>query len=122
MSKKFTMRDVVEAIRKDGLPKYRGAFFDWKYGDDEMPVIVGGCALGQAALNLDVDADQLWRVLPMTFRRAVTHMNDFSDRSLPEIADAVASESNLDTVIIVSDLTEYGAPYKRPIVEQHDAP
>jgi hypothetical protein len=111
------LREVVDAIRKDGLPKHKGSFFHWGPGDR----VISGCALGQAALNLDVDPEALWTALPRTFRGRVVNLNDQTDLTLPQIADKMEEfgYQSPDQELIVQIPLGYTRP---PVVEPNDAP
>lgn len=51
--KEFTIREIVEAVRENGLEHLRG---EWFHSYDGK--ITGGCVLGQAAYNLSVVANE----------------------------------------------------------------
>lgn len=57
--KKLTVRDFVEAMKKNGYPKIQGSYA--KYADREHTEVEGACAYGQAALNLDMSPTALLR-------------------------------------------------------------
>jgi hypothetical protein len=60
MSKKFTFRALLKAIRQNGYTKTKHQFYEWDFGDGtEKKKLVAACAFGQAALNLGVNVDTL---------------------------------------------------------------
>lgn len=54
MTKKFTIQEVIDAIRKNGYPQTTGTMVS--RGGKK---ILGACAIGQAGLNLKVDPYRL---------------------------------------------------------------
>src|SRR4051812_31372755 len=52
---KITIREVVAALRDNGLPKIENVY----YTKDDEGNVTGACALGQIAYNLHADADLL---------------------------------------------------------------
>jgi hypothetical protein len=104
--RRIKIRDVVEAIRKDGLTKTKGEFFEY---DKTGEKIIGGCALGQAALNLSVRTDELWGELPEGFRDRVVVLNDHTNLELPEIATQIEEEFKrfLDDEINIWGVQDY---------------
>jgi hypothetical protein len=117
----ITLRDVAEAIRKNGLPKTTDNFYEYESGGvryKRTKLLVGekpvaACALGQAGLNLDVDAEKLYGKLnllrsddPSTksylfLGDEIAKANDAGD-SLEEIADAIINQypNLLDTEVM----------------------
>jgi hypothetical protein len=117
----ITVRDVAEAIRKNGLPKTTNNFYEYESGGvryKRTKLLVGekpvaACALGQAGLNLDVDAEELYDKLNLlrsddTTTRSylflgdeIAKANDDGD-SLDEIADAIINQypDLLDTKVM----------------------
>jgi hypothetical protein len=89
--RRIKLRTVVNAIRKNGYPKIRGQFTSRKWNRETFQYeISGGCAIGQAAINLGgVDASTLSANMPNVVARAIVHMNDHTPLSLPEIADGI---------------------------------
>ena len=97
-----TLADVIDAIEKNGLEKVQGEYI--RYDASNTPV--AGCAIGQAAINLDVghyerfeqydDAEfflyepsRLGERLHVSvdgFTDTVYRLNDTSELTLPEIA------------------------------------
>jgi len=53
--KEVTVSDILDAIERNGLPKAKGEYFH----RDTSEKIVGACALGQAAFNLDISPSDL---------------------------------------------------------------
>lgn len=120
--KKVKVSEVFDAIEKNGLPKIRKTFF--KYEREGLGVsdhwikdgnVIAACALGQAAINLSVDADSLYNTLndidnekyttPYIGDR-ITELNDsfVEELSLPEIAQYMRDHyaAFLDEEIYVS--------------------
>ena len=121
--KTFTVQEVIDAIRKDGWKKAYGAY--WKdsngdyLGDEDFDFetidrsnIDSACALGQAALNLDVNPIYLETALnsipiklsgyeyETSLGVDITRLNDNTrneDLTLPQIADNL--EAKLSTAI-----------------------
>lgn len=52
-TKEYTLREIFEAIKKNGLLHLRG---EW-YGTNDKGKVNGACVLGQAAFNLNVPAN-----------------------------------------------------------------
>lgn len=84
---KVTGQEILDAIRKNGLPKARTVY----YHHDEDRNIVAACAIGQAAINLGVRAASLDYALGMASSR-VKELSDFTDLTFPEIADTIEKE------------------------------
>jgi hypothetical protein len=112
----FTLRQVVDAIRQNGLPQAYGTFFadrrewnpdiDYKL-KDLKPDTIHACALGQAAFNLDVDPTDLINsieelddiigedgdiVFVSGIANDVINMNDTQQRTLSSIATFLENE------------------------------
>jgi hypothetical protein len=69
-----TVNEVVEAIKKNGWPKTKRSYFRTSIGigiSSYVPSdIESACAMGQAALNLDMPPDIIAQVLEQTNIRA----------------------------------------------------
>ena len=112
----FTLRQVVDAIRQNGLPQAYGTFFadrqeynpaiDYRLRDLK-PDTIHACALGQAAFNLDVDPTDLINeieelediegedgsiVYVSGFANDVINMNDTQHKGLNQIAKYLEEE------------------------------
>jgi len=118
----ITVQNLIDAIRKNGLIKIQGNYYAFETNKDFGPVNVnyryevldednineitsyptpiGGCAYGQAANNLGVEASDLdarSRLTGITIDTGgeyrlvlndyIRHLNDDTDMSLGEIAD-----------------------------------
>ena len=113
---RFTLRQVVDAIRQNGLPQAYGTFFadrqewnpaiDYRF-KDLKPDTIHACALGQAAFNLDVDPTDLINeieelediegedgsiVYVSGFANDVINMNDTQHKGLNQIAKYLEEE------------------------------
>ncbi len=103
-----TVADIIEAIRQNGLPKYHGNFYyfngasrSYRYSSAQVEA---ACALGQAAINLNVAANQLWQGLndlnifidleTKALGHYIAHLNDDTELTLQQIADRLDSELN----------------------------
>lgn len=103
--KEITLGELADAIEKNGLPKFTGSFYDIEEIGPEAPhqpaYIVAACAFGQAAINLDVSAPDLFNnVNELMYAESVGNSpegdffigdyvvreNDHSTQTLPEIA------------------------------------
>lgn len=92
---KLTVRDVVEAIEKNGYQQISGMYVGNLNGQ------LAGCAIGQAAINLGVDADSLSDALSYVERKRkdlnpldayIIWLNDKRGKSTKEIAAAVREQ------------------------------
>jgi len=88
----ITLRQFVDAIRKNGLPQARGQYFTV----DVDNTVVTACALGQATINLDIKAanylNRWYYNLPaegMFEQPDIVELNDRDGLSLEEIADTI---------------------------------
>jgi hypothetical protein len=94
-TKKFTIKQIVDAIRQNGLPKGK-----YKYVTRRNGVPVSGCALGQAALNLGVGPVALanafmnreWESGIGRIANNIISLNDNTAFSLAEIADRIENQ------------------------------
>jgi hypothetical protein len=104
--KKVTVQEVIDAIRQNGLKKAKLHYwrtrsgkalitgYPTNYDEIDRTHIGAGCAIGQAALNLDVNPQYLYRSLN-TIRVAsgrglglqIVELNDATTMPLPRIAD-----------------------------------
>lgn len=93
--------DVLDAIEKNGLPKITGAFLQTDDGiewDNRLPKygkFTGGCALGQAARNLNLAPRALCERINLKFPTLATEivfLNDSTRLTLPEIANRVRAD------------------------------
>jgi hypothetical protein len=136
MSKKrtrFTVREIVAAIRKNGAEKIKDYYYQYsndvrlnrsltyvnRRGSVKTYPLQGGCAFGQAARNLGVEAsildESIGRLPEISLFDPVTHqsrklnsvirsLNDNTPMTLQEIADYVEkwlSEDQLNRVVYV---------------------
>jgi len=89
MSRDITVREFIEAMRKNGYTQARnGEYINYEYVGD-LKVISSACAYGQAALNLGVDPAQLHVTHFQGFPNIVA-LNDREGLSIEEIADRIA--------------------------------
>jgi len=108
----LTLADVINAIEKNGLKKVKGSYITYDY--DGTPN--GGCAFGQATINLDIKEtydDGTAHYEPMTlshmikdagvldFPNRVYSMNDSTRWGLKRIAKELREEfaNELETII-----------------------
>lgn len=85
--KDITVDEFIDAMEKNGLEKIRGSYY--REGVDG---IYAGCAFGQAAINLGVAPHDLrgsMRFISEVAARDIIHQNDYSDATLPEIAQGL---------------------------------
>jgi hypothetical protein len=104
--KYFTIRELADAIEKNGLPHAHGAFFKDEDNEDisieYMAKITSACALGQAAINLGVkpllwrDASDYTQVFSF---HDVVELNEEAKDSLAEIANYIRTEYPLDIIL-----------------------
>lgn len=87
-----TVRDVFNAMEKNGYRKARGIFYRRskasKYASKLGPII-SACAIGQAALNLNIPPNVLQHALTFVDHRLTTEiirLNDTTTKTVPEIA------------------------------------
>jgi hypothetical protein len=108
---RLTVAKLLDAIEQNGLPKIKGEFIEYD-GENDIPM--AGCAMGQAAINLNTTPYALndlyynWLGFQKGFAENWEHgdwdivfMNDHSDLTLPEIAQRarLALKDELDVVI-----------------------
>ena len=87
------VKDVFDAIEKNGLPKAKGYFLKDAAGvefDTRLPLEpTSGCALGQAAFNLGRSPRYICAVLNSRSNEITTYIvnqNDNTNKTLPQIA------------------------------------
>lgn len=105
--KRFTLRDFIDAIRKNGLKQNKGHLF--AYSLETVPfavtnygkfipsdgVITGACAFGQGLINLGIDRPDgigISSSLMGSFYDRVWRLNDYEDRTPEEIANMLEEE------------------------------
>lgn len=81
---KLTIKDVYDAIEKNGLPWHHKDFYLVEGGE-----IVAACAIGQAAYNLNVEAISLHRALN-NVKAATAYMYIFLATEIEEFNDSTA--------------------------------
>lgn len=92
------LSEVFDAIEKNGLPQIKNWFYEFKgFGKSDSlkrlnDTIIGTCALGQAAVNLNADANQLYdqinEVEPfLRIGDIIAGWNDTTGLTYKEIAD-----------------------------------
>jgi hypothetical protein len=111
MATKEEILDVLKAIRKNGYEKVKGSYFHYEGRglSDRFTAndkVVGGCALGQGALNYELEPLALCQILrawvtsdrdipprpiykdqPVRLPEFITALNDYTELTIPEIAD-----------------------------------
>lgn len=99
----MNIQDVIDAIRQNGYTKIKHRYFHTDtYGYSNTPdepakanKILGGCALGQASINLGISVIDLEHRLMDSniwsgghpLNAAIRSLNDMTNLSLPQIAD-----------------------------------
>lgn len=108
--KKVTLADIIDAIEKNGYTQIIGEFI--RYDPDDGKTVIGACALGQAALNLDVHPDKLFKAIRydasdrvVGFTNTIFNMNDFQRLPLPLIAPVLRRKyaTSLDELIEIEN-------------------
>lgn len=109
MTLSFNIKDIADAIRKDGYKQITGHYVI--YANVSNNEIIGACALGQAALNLQVEPaslqmyiDKLTKdsiptcpeghdgaIVYYSLGSMIVHLNDIHEWTLDKIADWVDS-------------------------------
>lgn len=92
--------DVLDAMEKDGYKKATGTFFrnrkraniDW----DARSNVVYACAIGQAALNLNIDPNTLQLALGPKLGPEIVSLNDESSRTVRSIARLLKKQWDQD--------------------------
>jgi len=126
--KKVTIKQIIEAMRKNGYKFTRGTFFrdafsDYPISDErrkDMEVVRFGsaCAMGQAAANLGVNATELEKRLGMVVAfangpmmrvsSAIVDMNDNKDMLPAAIADILEENlKNIEDMAFILPVQEY---------------
>lgn len=116
--KKFTARDIIDSIEKNGLPQTVGALFRQAeylspiYNFEEDTVIGSACALGQAAINLGVDysfVDIFYNRAQEGFLGYIVNLNDNQLLDFKGIADILRVEfgDKLDTIVFSAEEFDY---------------
>lgn len=101
MKRELTVREFIEAIRKNGYDKAKGEYF--RRGNSRKPSgyfedinnagpIVAACAYGQAALNLKVPPASLRNIMAKSKKLThlsdkVINLNDNTNLNMQQIAD-----------------------------------
>jgi hypothetical protein len=98
-----TLRDAIEAIRKNGYPKAHGQYIEYSFNGDGR--VIRACAAGQGALNLPDMAPSTFESIINVFIRAVGgisinesnfttlhNLNDWTILSIPQIADVLEEQ------------------------------
>jgi hypothetical protein len=118
-----TVAEVIDAIEKNGFEKITGKYFQYQSlplpsnNPNPLLVVTGGCALGQASVNLGIAEQDSWEwtyeqpknAAGEGFAERVFQLNDTTSLSLPEIAAILREEfaENLN-----STFTTYEYNYK----------
>lgn len=88
--------DVLDAMEKDGYKKARGTFFRSAKREEiswnDRNQVVYACAIGQAALNLNIDPALLQHHLGLKLSESIIDLNDDSGRSVRSIAKYLKKE------------------------------
>jgi hypothetical protein len=88
----FTIDQLIDAIEKNGLEKIQRNYLRY----DNNGNISGGCAFGQAAVNLGVYSPVVLHESVGSefdsFANRVVQLNDYTSFSLPEIAEKLRKE------------------------------
>lgn len=96
---KITLGDFFDAMEKNGWRKATGAYVVRSKNGDK---VLRACAYGQAGLNLDIDPTDLAHRTKLAVMEAtkgskhiyseITHLNDFTSTSVPNIARKLREE------------------------------
>jgi hypothetical protein len=84
-----TLDDIIDAIEQNGYVQGYKDFFTYNYELKDEKRVGSACALGQAALNLDVDEFHLMNQLNTVFDGLgydIANKNDMLKWDLPHIA------------------------------------
>src|SRR6266550_3277567 len=104
MMRRISVRDLTNAIRKNGYKKVKGHYYEYAWGRSNSflsdDTLVAACAIGQAAIVLGVEAGVLdeafSKMIPFRSMRPINgiirDLNDFTDKSMGEIADEIESK------------------------------
>jgi hypothetical protein len=103
----ITVKQLLDAVRKNGLPKITGKLLIYGYEVGRVGGYkpIAGCAMGQAALNLNVPAKELEIAFSrlslsngLNITGKIEHLNDSTDKSLEEIANMLEEEFDESTL------------------------
>jgi hypothetical protein len=104
--KKITVKELSDSIRKNGLEQTRGSYFKRNSVPSSRRLATQACAIGQAAINLKVDATRLHRSLNNVdtmkghLGSLIIDLNDHQKgNTFVEIADYLDSLDMGDTII-----------------------
>lgn len=118
--KAVTFKEIIDALERNGYTQAFENFFKWETPDEvkniRPPKIKSACAVGQAAINLDLNATSLYHALndqwddilgPKIFwGDRITTLNDEQRLSIKEIAvqirEQIESKRLLDKEFYVS--------------------
>ena len=134
--KRVSMRDVIAAIRKNGYPQAFETFFALDEQNVSMVSAAmskeaikfnSACAIGQAAVNLGVDATKLSDELldymflyssdeedERSVNEVIILLNDDEGKSLQDIADELESVLSKDILDKEADILEREYLYVSP--------
>ncbi len=127
MEVKVTVRELAAAIRANGLQKIKDSLFLYELVESdnkslilsdefrEDAVLIGGCAIGQAYVNLGLHPTDVYTPVfdtpagEMSVWVFVTDLNDSSEESLENIAGQleIVFQDNLDEVCMVGERATY---------------
>lgn len=110
--KTVTLRQVLEAIQKNGLPKIQKQYFMYNDTDGKAN---GACAIGQAAINLNVSPASLRREFAdlvigddyTDIMAQIVYDNDNTDMTFEELANkylSTLSEKDLNEVVVLDEV------------------
>jgi hypothetical protein len=111
-----SLRQIIQAIREGPLPKAYQSFFEFDVIDTDHVEIVAADALGNAAIVLGVDADELYETLvdietvDIFYGDKIEDWNDnLENYSLEQIADMAEKQfaSDLDKVFLLRNHIAY---------------
>jgi hypothetical protein len=120
MKKTITKADLVEAIRKNGVPQTKGTLIRYSINEG-----VSACAMGQAGINLGIDPNKLESLLyenqvivpTQGFLHVwIEFLNDDAMLTYEQIADRVEEEAPDFSVEYVGpefNLDKYISRYSR---------
>ncbi len=99
-AKNLTLRELFAAIRKNGYPKIKRLYarfapLEGDYPENTASLMVAGCAIGQAAANLNqlkYGSCILGGALGTNLHTTITILNDETDLTLSEIADQLEKD------------------------------
>jgi hypothetical protein len=114
--KELSLRQIIQAIREGPLPKGYEEFFHFAHSDDYEFEIIAADAIGNAAIVLGVDADELYDTLsdidsdgPFYGDIIEQWNDDVANYSLNEIADKAEHQfaNDLDKVFQLRNYVVY---------------